>query len=169
LFKIFQALEEGVEVKVEAGGILTSASPMQTATLGQRVKPGKGCAGKLLRKGKIICAENFLHSLAQVRSITGIVFYRCVTSELLGPHSVEYCCDLAAFSDVVTSVGDGGSDKDHGLFSDSEWESSSSVAPSNIHMPVMSKALSNLMGLYASESEGNTNWQTVKSWCGRNI
>jgi hypothetical protein len=107
-------------------------------------------------KGKMICTENFLHSLAQVRSVTGIIFCRCVTSVLLGPHSVEHCFDLAALSDAVASVGDGGIDKGHEQFSDSEWESSSSVAPSNIHIPVMSKALSSLMGLYASESEGKT-------------
>jgi hypothetical protein len=107
-------------------------------------------------KGKIMCTENFLHSLAQVRSVTGIFICRCVILVLLGPYSLEHCFDLAALSDVVASVGDGGSDKDHEQFSDSEWESSSSVAPSNVHIPVMSKALSNLMGLYASESEGKT-------------
>ncbi|PNF35011.1 hypothetical protein B7P43_G12137 [Cryptotermes secundus] len=62
----------------------------------------------------------------------------------------------AAFSDVMVaaSIGEGGSDEDHGQFSDSEWEAAGSVAPSNIHVPVVSKALSSLMGLYASESEG---------------
>jgi hypothetical protein len=91
-----------------------------------------------------------------------------VASLLLGPHSSEHCFHLAAFSDVA-SVGDIGSGEDHGQFSDSEWESSSSVAPSSIHIPVMSKALSNLMGLYASESEGKTASKTVKPWRVPNI
>lgn len=105
-------------------------------------------------------AENFLHSLAQVRSLGGIIFCRCVMTlvVVLGPNTTEHCCNLAAFSDVVAaaSVGEVGSDEDHGQFSDSEWEASGSVAPSNIHIPVVSKALSSLMGLYASESEGKT-------------
>jgi hypothetical protein len=106
-------------------------------------------------KRKIICAENFLHSLAQVRSVTGMIFCRCMTSVVvLGPNISKHCFNLAVFSDAtVASVGDGG-DEDCGQFSDSEWEASGSVLPSNIHVPVMSKALSNLMGLYASESEG---------------
>jgi hypothetical protein len=59
------------------------------------------------------------------------------------------------FSAAASAV-EGGSDYDHGQFRDTEWEASGSVAPSNIHIPVVSKALSSLMGLYASESEGKT-------------
>jgi hypothetical protein len=57
---------------------------------------------------------------------------------------------------VAASVGDSDSDEAQGQFSDEEWEASTSVGPSNIHIPVVSKALSSLMGLYASESEGKT-------------
>jgi hypothetical protein len=149
-------LEEGVEVEVEVEAVHTGPSAVQTATLGQWTKPGKGCNWTLLMKRKIMCAENFLHSLAQVRSVTGIIFCRCMTSVVvLKPNTSEHCFNLAAFSDAAAaSVGDSGGDEDHGQFSDSEWEASGSVSPSNIHIPVMSKALSNLMGLYASESEG---------------
>jgi hypothetical protein len=69
------------------------------------------------------------------------------------------CFGLAAFSEAAVSDGDSGSDK--GQFSDAEWEAESSVAvgdkPSNSSIPVVSRALSSLMGLYASgssESEG---------------
>jgi hypothetical protein len=62
LFKIFQALEEGVEVgeeeEVEVEAILIPAFPTDTATLGRWEEPGKGCAWKLLMKRKIICTEN---------------------------------------------------------------------------------------------------------------
>lgn len=109
-------------------------------------------------KWKTVCAENFLHSLAQVRSVRGIIFCSCVMISVvtLGPNTSENCFNLAAFSDVMVtaSIGEGGSDEDHGQFSDSEWEAAGSVAPSNTHVPVVSKALSSLMGLYASESEG---------------
>ena len=53
------------------------------------------------------------------------------------------------------------SDQNRDQFSDAEWEAESSVAvgdkPSNSPIPVVSRALSSLMGLYASgssESEG---------------
>lgn len=111
-------------------------------------------------KRKIKCAENFLHSLAQVRSITGIIFCRCAVTAVVVrvPNTHEHCFNVAAFSNVAVaaSIGDSGNDEDHGQFSDSEWEASGSVAASNIHIPVVSKALSSLMGLYASESEGKT-------------
>ena len=73
------------------------------------------------------------------------------------------CFGLAAFSEAAASDGDSGSgsDQDREQFSDAEWEAGSSVAvdvgPRDSHIPVMSRALSSLMGLYASgssESEG---------------
>jgi hypothetical protein len=152
-------VELEVEVEVEVEAVRTGPSRVQTATLGRWTKPGKGCSWRLLMKRKIICAESFLHSLAQVRSVTSIISCRYVMASVvvLGRNTSELCFTLAAFNDVAAaSVGDGGSDEDHGQFSDSEWEASDSVAPSNIHIPVVSKALSSLMGLYASESEGKT-------------
>jgi len=71
------------------------------------------------------------------------------------------CFGLAAFSEAAVSNGDSDSDQDQDKFSDAEWEAESSVAvgdkPSNSPIPVVSRALSSLMGLYASgssESEG---------------
>ena len=59
------------------------------------------------------------------------------------------------------SNGNSGSDQDQDQFSDAEWEAENSVAvgdkPSNSPIPVVSRALSSLIGLYASgssESEG---------------
>jgi hypothetical protein len=73
------------------------------------------------------------------------------------------CFGLAAFSEAAAAASDGdsGSDQDQDQFSDAEWEAECGVAvpdkPSNSPIPVVSRALSSLMGLYASgssESEG---------------
>jgi hypothetical protein len=77
----------------------------------------------------------------------------------LSEHFVP-CFGLAAFSEAA-AASDGHSGSDQDQFSDVEWEAESSVAvgekPSNLPIPVVSRALSSLMGLYASgssESEG---------------
>lgn len=91
----------------------------------------------------------------------------CVNSEVLDLSTVP-CFGLAAFSETAAAAasgGDSGSDQDGEQFSDAEWEAENNVAvddkPTNSHIPVMSRALSSLMGLYASgssESEGKTTY-----------
>ncbi|XP_021927267.1 nuclear fragile X mental retardation-interacting protein 1 [Zootermopsis nevadensis] len=67
----------------------------------------------------------------------------------------------AAFSEAASLVENSSSEEDRGQFSDSEWETPGSVTPCNTHIPVMSKALSSLVGLYASDSSGAEDEQST--------